>query len=209
MTRATRLLIARHGNTFGPNDIVRRVGVTDLPLVESGVYQGERLGAYLKAQQWIPDHIFTSCLQRTIQTATAAQQTMHIKISMEPLDIFNEIDYGVDENQPEKEVVARLGEAALAAWEKEAIVPDGWRVDPAVIIKNWFEFAKMLLQQYEGRTVLVVTSNGIARFLPYLTGNFSEFCDTYGIKLATGAVGLFEYEQHGLIWRCKQWNVKP
>ena len=32
MNMTTRLLIARHGNTFGPGDIVKRVGTTDLPL---------------------------------------------------------------------------------------------------------------------------------------------------------------------------------
>ena len=33
----TRLVVARHGNTFGPKDVVTRVGGrTDLPLVASG-----------------------------------------------------------------------------------------------------------------------------------------------------------------------------
>ena len=64
-----RLLIARHGNTFGPQDTVRRVGVTDLPLVESGLIQGRKLGSYLMQNDLIPDYIYCSELLRAKQTA--------------------------------------------------------------------------------------------------------------------------------------------
>ena len=88
----TRLLIARHGNTFAAGEIVRRVGTTDLPLVESGLLQGFALGTYLRQEQLIPDVIFTSTLQRTIQTAEQAQKAMGTQLPMERLSIFNELD---------------------------------------------------------------------------------------------------------------------
>ena len=47
----TTLIIARHGNTFGPEDTPTRVGArTDVPLVGSGLEQGRALGRWLKAQ---------------------------------------------------------------------------------------------------------------------------------------------------------------
>ncbi|WP_230849122.1 histidine phosphatase family protein [Legionella saoudiensis] len=206
---STRLLIARHGNTFAPGEIVRRVGTTDLPLVESGLLQGYALGAYLKQERLIPDVIFTSTLQRTIQTAEQAQKAMGTQLPMENLSIFNELDYGPDENQPEENVVARLGKEALAAWEAQALVPSGWQVSPAEIITNWQHFAEHLRQQYQGKTCLVITSNGIARFAPYLTGDFAAFSAQYPIKIATGALCIFTNELRSSVWNCLGWNVKP
>jgi 2,3-bisphosphoglycerate-dependent phosphoglycerate mutase len=205
----TRLLIARHGNTFNPTEEPRRVGVTDLPLVESGLLQGRQLGAYLKQNQTIPDVIFTSTLQRTIQTAQAAQAMMHTNLPMVPLASFDEIDYGIDENQLESAVLARLGKQALEAWDRDAIVPSGWLVDPKAIIQQWQDFAKGLNEQYPGKTILVVTSNGIARFAPYLTGDFATFCKQHTIKLATGGLCLFEYAKAGALWHCLDWNIRP
>jgi len=209
MTAPTRLVIARHGNTFGPGDILRRVGATDLPLVDAGLLQGRQLGAYLKQHHLIPDVIYTSQLRRTIQTAEQAQAVMKTILPVSFLSIFNEIDYGPDENQPETEVVARIGIEALQAWEARAEVPAGWQVDPAAIIKNWQIFADRLAREFAGKTILVVTSNGIARFAPYLTGDFASFSAKHGIKIATGALCVFEKTGDEPFWTCLQWNTKP
>lgn len=209
MEITTRLLVARHGNTFGPGDVIRRVGTTDLPLVESGLIQGRLLGAHLKQNNLFPDVVFTSKLKRAIQTAEQAQLMMETSLPIEALSIFNEIDYGPDENQPEDLVIARLGTEALKAWEANAKVPNGWNVDPLEIIKNWHDFSNRLTNDYAGKTILVVTSNGIARFSPYLTGDFVAFAAKYGIKIATGALCVFEKTQSSEHWDCLQWNVKP
>lgn len=199
----TRLIIARHGNTFGAGDVVTRVGKTDLPLVESGLEQGRLMGAYLKHENMIPDVIFTSELQRTQQTAEQAQVVMGTLLPLLHLSVFNEIDYGPDENKPEVEVVARLGEEAIKAWDKNGIVPDGWKVDPAAIVENWKSFADKVVQDYAGKTVMVVTSNGIARFAPCLDQTFNKEQST---KISTGAVCVFEYDG---AWQCLIWNLKP
>jgi 2,3-bisphosphoglycerate-dependent phosphoglycerate mutase len=209
MSITTRLLIARHGNTFGPGDLVTRVGTTDLPLVEKGLMQGRALGAYLQQHNLIPDVIFTSKLQRAIQTAEEAQAVIQTHLPIETLSIFNEIDYGPDENQPEEKVIARVGAEALAAWESKATVPNGWKVDPEEIIKNWQEFSRGLTKKYAGKIILVVTSNGIARFSPYLTGDFSAFSAAHNIKISTGALCIFENTSPTDLWHCQQWNIKP
>ena len=205
----TRLLIARHGNTFGAGDTVTRLGTTDLPLVASGLEQGRALGRYLKKEGFIPNAIFTSRLQRTAQTAAQAQIEMGTALSPQSLSIFDEVDYGVDENKPEAAVIARLGEAVLQAWDKDTVVPPGWNIDPAAIIRNWEKFAASLLRDYAGQTALVVTSNGIARFSPYLTGDFAAFLADHKIKISTGAVCIFENRGAAEIWDCTGWNIKP
>ncbi len=205
----TRLLIARHGNTFRPGEIVTRVGTTDLPLVESGLLQGQKLGAYLKQHNWIPDVIFTSTLKRAIQTAEQAQIAMQTNLPTDALSIFNEIDYGPDENQPEDKVIARLGAEVLLTWETQATVPNGWKVDPHDIIKNWQDFSVKLIRDYAEKIILVITSNGIARFSPYLTGDFTTFSAKHRIKISTGALCVFEKKLSSEQWDCLQWNIKP
>jgi len=205
----TRLLIARHGNTFGSGDTVTRLGKTDLPLVESGLEQGRMLGRYLKREGLIPDIAFTSHLQRTAQTMEQIKLETRETFSCNALTIFNEIDYGPDENQPEKQVVRRVGEDAIKAWDLYAIVPQGWKVDTASIIANWKQFADKLVKEHAGKTILVVTSNGIARFAPHLTGDFEGFRKEHTIKIATGALCVFEHEDGAHHWHCTGWNLKP
>ena len=203
----TRLVIARHGNTFAPGDVVTRVGArTDLPLVASGLAQAAALGTCLRSEGLVPSRIFTSRLRRTIMTAQKAQEAMGTNVAQEPLALFDEIDYGPDENRPEEEVKARLG-AAREAWEDRAIVPDGWNVDPEKIAQGWIRFAKRLEEEEEGRTVLVVTSNGTARFAPHITGDPQGFLAKHKPRLATGAFSVFAHD--GGIWSCERWNVRP
>lgn len=204
----TTILIARHGNNFDPGDNVIRVGArTDLSLSTSGKLQAEYLGNYLKKNKIHPAAIYTSNLKRTKETATIALATAGINIIPQEKSIFNEIDYGPDEGKSMEEVIERIGERALDDWESMAIVPDGWLVDVDQIVQNWKDFANEMVTQFPNQTVLVITSNGIARFAPYLTHNFFNFSQTHKIKLATGSVGALSY--HAGNWRIDYWNEKP
>lgn len=204
----TTLIIARHGNTFDKDDTPTRVGLhTDLPLVDKGREQAERIGHYLRDNHLIPDAVYCSNLQRTRHTAEIAVKASTVTNPVFALDIFDEIDYGVDENQPEDTVIARIGADAIAAWDNDATVPDGWNVDPHQIIQNWRSFADQACMHDDNETILVVTSNGIARFAPHITGNFDEFRAKHNIKLATGSLGILTHE--GEKWTVQDWNVKP
>ena len=203
----TCLVIARHGNTFTPDEAPRRVGRrTDLPLVRKGREQAARLGHYLMEQGLVPDEIFCSTLQRTIQTAEGAIKAMELALTPEQRRMFDEIDYGPDEDKPEAQVRARLGDEALRAWEDDNIVPEGWRGEPEAIIRNWQAFADERRNLWPRGTVLVVTSGGIARFAPYMTRDLQEFYRSYRPKLSPGALGLIAHENDQ--WCVKGWNVR-
>lgn len=203
----TKLIIARHGNTFGPDDTPTRVGArTNLPLVESGKEQAIKLGTWLKENDCTPEITYSSELKRTIETAEMALKQTNFPQPVYPLDIFNEIDYGVDENQTEDKVIARIGEQAIKSWDEKAIVPEGWKFDPQACIDNWKNFAQHIVDD-EQDVIFVVTSNGIARFAPHLAGNFEEFSNNHKIKLSTGALGILEFTHDQ--WVVKDWNIKP
>ncbi len=213
----TTLIIARHGNTFGPNDIPTRVGArTDLPLVQKGLEQAAALGQYLKKNEIFPDVVYSSTLQRTKETAKIALKEAGVRNPVYALDIFNEVDYGPDENKPEEDVIARIGQKAMDDWESSGIVPDGWSADSETIIQNWRGFAQDITKTHDtitnqvldlNETILVVTSNGIARFAPHITDDFASFKESHALKLSTGAFGIMEFKDE--TWFVKDWNIRP
>ncbi len=203
----TTILIARHGNTFEPGQQVVRVGLkTDLPLAVAGLQQAKNIGNYLQRNQINLGAVFTSTLKRTIQTAKLALQVADLELPITQLQIFDEIDYGPDEGKPENEVIDRIGKAAIDAWEQQAIVPPGWLINADEIISNWQSFAQEITALWPNQTVLVVTSNGIARFAPYIA-DFAKFNANNTIKLATGALGSLTNIDGK--WEVDFWNLRP
>ena len=209
------LIIARHGNTFETGQTPTRAGArTNLPLTAKGYEQAKKLGEYLAANSLLPDRVIAAPLIRTMETAKTALISAGLTdIPVQSDGIFTEIDYGADENKTDEEVIARIGKQALDEWNLSAKVPDGWLVNPQEIIQNWKDFAAALIKESESSTddndsvTLVVTSNGIARFAPYITGDFARFSAEHNIKIGTGCLCVFTFE--GGRWICRDWNVKP
>lgn len=123
-----------------------------------------------------------------------------------PLEIFNEIDYGPDENLPEDAVIKRVGAKALKDWDEKAIVPQGWNFDPEKCINDWKNFADHIVSDRQS-CVMVVTSNGIARFAPHLTGDFDGFARQHPLKISTGAACVLSHDAGR--WHVIGWNVRP
>jgi broad specificity phosphatase PhoE len=177
-----RVVIARHGDTFGPGEVVRRIGArTDLPLVENGRAQASALAAHLPAVA----RVLAAPLRRTTEFARLAT-------GREPAIAhwLAEIDHGPDEGQPEAAVRARLGDA-LDRWEQDAVPPPGWVIDAEARLAAWRAFIAR-----PGPDALLVTSNGAARFALLAIGERPR-------RLRTGAYGVV---QDG---RLVAWDVRP
>ncbi len=220
------LIIARHGNTFRPGEVPTRVGArTDLPLTEEERARG--IGRYLAGRGLIPTRILSAPLQRALQTARLAAEELGHPCPVQIDGRLSEIDYGPDENRTEREVVQRLGRIAATAqgidpntlpvgeiealgtrtielWNTQAIVPEGWQVDPAAISAVWQDIADSVS---EGQTLLCVSSNGAIRFAPIITGDYEGFCRSHDIKVPTGGVSIFTAERGGS-WVCSAWGLK-
>jgi probable phosphoglycerate mutase len=220
-----KIIIIRHGNTFKEGDIVTRIGAgTDLPLVEEE--RSRNVGKYLLNHSVIPSRIFAAPLKRTMQTAELINNEMGLSLKIIPSSEFTEICYGPDENKTEEQVIDRIGreyynrigikqpslndiilqgKRILKDWNTEAVVPIGWEVDSKSIIQNWKSFAD---KAFSNETILIVTSNGIIRFAPFLlTISYKEFCNKYTVKVKTGSIGIFINETGE--WICQQWNMLP
>ncbi|PKP82235.1 MAG: histidine phosphatase family protein [Alphaproteobacteria bacterium HGW-Alphaproteobacteria-18] len=197
-----RLYIVRHGNTFDTGDTVTRVGArTDLPLSVSGREQARKLAAHFASIRF--SAALCSTLVRTRQTARAILSARTDNPALLVAPFLTEIDYGPDENQPEEVVAARLG-AALEAWDRDGVPPPGWQVDVAAIRAGWSDLLARAAGLAEDAAALLVTSNGIARFLPDVVDKLPEGLDR---KLKTGAWGELTVTSSGS--ELLSWNQRP
>lgn len=185
------ILIVRHGNTFEPGETPLRIGARcDPPLTAEGVAQCIALGHALAAAGLRPDRILCGALRRQRQSAAA----LFAAPAAGPADWLDEIDHGPDEGQGEAAVRARLGDAALAAWDAHAVPPPGWIVDVPARLAGW----QALARHARGIT-LCVTSNGAAR-LAALALAARPPC----LHLRTGACAAFRRKDRA--WRLLWWD---
>ena len=199
-----RVIICRHGNTFDKGDVVRRVGArTDLALSKSGIVQAKFL-----AEQFTPlksgynfSRAYCSPLQRTQSTCSYILSSGHTAVVPNFLNFLIEIDYGPDENKPESDVIERIGKKAIKLWDTSGTPPQGWLIEPDQIISSWKLFLKNINDTNDD--ILVVTSNGIARFLFEAVDNIE--IDIHR-KLDTACFGLVNVDQD--ITSLKFWNRK-
>lgn len=192
--------IVRHGNTFEPGEPPRRIGArTDLPLVASGQAQARALGAALQGF----DRALAAPLLRTRATAEAILAAQPDAPAIEHADWLTEIDHGPDEGATEDAVLARIGHDALAAWDAEARVPDGWSVDAERRLAGWRD-----LWAHGAGRVLIVTSNGAARFaLRSDAALWRQAAALPTLKLRTGAYGVIVRRADGL--HLLDWDRRP
>ena len=201
------IVIVRHGNTFETGEPARRIGAgTDLPLTRRGEQQAEALGRYFADKGWNFGRILASPLQRTWRTAAAIAACQSTSARIEQAPFLREIDHGPDEDKPEEQVIARIGQDAIDAWDREAIPPPGWHVDADARIAAWREF--LTASARNTVPVLAVTSNGAARFAllsdPALSGQLRKLDS---LKLLTGAFGIIAPDPQGA-WRIAAWNER-
>lgn len=202
------LVIVRHGNTFAAGEAPRRIGArTDLPLTDTGLEQAHALGALFASRGWHFRRALVSPLLRTRQTADAILAAQPSGVKTETAAFLREIDHGPDENRTEEEVLARIGQPALTAWDAHAVPPADWQVDAESRIADW----RALLEEWDGsdEPVLLVTSNGAARFalmaVPSLQAAASHLAS---LKLPTGGYGVIQRNSAGE-WEVRVWGERP
>jgi probable phosphoglycerate mutase len=201
-----RLILARHGNTFKPEDTPVWVGArSDLPLVEKGVTQAQALAEALQKAGIAPQSLTSGPLQRTSQMATIIAETLNIPRATIRIDPrLREIDYGAWEGKSTEAIIAAGGGAELAAWNKSSVFPTspGWSPSEAQLI---IDTCAILAEARTG-TALIITSNGILRFFARAVINAGDFTDR---KVATGHICVMERQSESGGWKIAQWNQPP
>ncbi|MEO0392342.1 MAG: histidine phosphatase family protein [Pseudomonadota bacterium] len=206
-----KLLLARHGNTFGPDDTPVWVGADqDMPLVPTGHTQAQTLGQSLKAAGVTPDRIIAGPLKRTVEYAEIVRSLIAgPAVEIDPR--LREIDYGSWGGKTTEEIIESHGETAVRAWNDRGQWPDraDWQPDPSDLRRN----LKLLVHDIqtsaaEDAVILLVSSNGILRFfLDLVPGEFARRARDTALKTATGAVSCLD--RQGGLYQVAFWNEKP
>lgn len=206
-----KIILSRHGNTFSARDPVVWVGATqDLPLVDSGIFQGKCLAQALQKAEIQPKAVYCGPLKRTRDYAAVVLEQLHS--SLKPIidARLNEIDYGNWAGLSNTQIQEIDEGDELSAWENLSVWPKiaRWSGSPTQMLKEVKTFSKALVAQYDPTdTILVITSNGRLRyFLKLIPGLFEQYVKNKAFKVATGNICLITYEHK---WQIKFWNKKP
>ncbi|MDR3439691.1 histidine phosphatase family protein [Telmatospirillum sp.] len=203
------ILFARHGNTFNPGDKVVWVGrETDLPLVDKGLAQARAAADALERTGLIPDVIVTASLARTRRFAEIVADAL--KLAPPKVDVrLDELDYGRWAGRTNDEIAAEGPAAvdAMAAWSRHDQWPSdaGWRSQEAAVLADVAQFAADVLADGGHARPLIVSSNGILRFLPRALLPRQSLRDSF--KMRTGHLGRIERVGTQSVLRC--WDVAP
>lgn len=204
-----RLILARHGNTFGPGETPVWVGAReDLALTQQGRIQSLQFGLALKEAGIVPARIIAGPLQRTASGAELAAAECGFTGKIEIDTRLREIDYGRWGGRSDAQIAAEWSEQAIEDWRERSIVPAGvgWSPAPGTIAQN----ARDVLTDITGAaraddTVLLVSSNGILRYFHPLLGESPE--RPGDAKMRTGHWSIAIADVSG--WQLHTWNAPP
>jgi broad specificity phosphatase PhoE len=188
----TRILLVRHGHVEGIKP-ERFRGRHDVPLSELGLLQARAVAQYVAAY-WHPSLVYTSPLQRCVQTG---QQIASLcGVSAETLDELNDMDYGEWQWQTHEEVAARWPEQ-FDLWQQ---APQRMRFPRGESFQDLgarvADGLRLILQRHPDKAVVVVAHDSTNRMLllQLLDLPFSAYW-----RLAQDPCGLSEIEisRHG------------
>lgn len=162
--RSTDLLIIRHGETDW-NALQRLQGWSDISLNEAGTNQALHLNNYLQ-QQYLqtvyaehdlkPTRIYTSDLQRAIQTAAPLANELSIEIQIEPN--LRERNYGKLEGKNWREALGHGNQS-------QHVIPKDFATE--LEVESLDAFSKRLqqgidgiVQRYPGELVVIISHGG-------------------------------------------------
>lgn len=154
-----RLVVARHGTTFRPDEESRYQGQRlDLPLSMFGRAQVKRLIRSLRRHGIKPERVVSGPHARQRETAEMIAAAFKLPPpAVEP--VLSEIDYGPWEDLSGKEAAARWPEATQA-WKKKGVWPDmfGGAFEAHVAaLRSW------VARLPEEGVTLAVSSQGLMR----------------------------------------------
>ncbi|CAN5411419.1 hypothetical protein BH11CYA1_BH11CYA1_36850 [soil metagenome] len=203
-----KLILARHGNTFGPDDKVTWVGSSnDLPLVQSGLAQAERAAAALEGTNLAA--IYCAPLLRTKKFAEIVAAKQQAKNSTIIENRLTELDYGDWSGHSDDEIAAKFGDS-LSNWMNKSAWPSEchWASSEAEVTKEVLSLVAELAEKHKDETVLLVSSNGRLRyFLKLIAGEFERRVADKQFKMGTGRISVIEGQADNYAVLC--WNQEP
>lgn len=196
----TKVFFVRHGQTKA-NKLGLIFGQWDISLNENGIKQAKRAGEllYKKLKDEKINAIFSSPLKRTIQTASIISRKFKIK------------NIKIDKNLIEKSEGTWEGFSYWDIRKKDSKNYFKWLKDPYLgkppggesvpeLHNRIKKFHKLLLTEYNGKNVIVVSHSGpIRMFLHHILG--TKYDKYWHLKVQNGSVSEVHIsKKHSMIW---------
>ncbi len=156
IAQLTRLLVIRHGETLW-NREGRIQGHIDIPLSPLGLSQALRLAEALRDEP--VDAIYSSDLQRALQTAAAVAQGR--PLGVQTLRGLRERHFGAFEGLTWEEIHARDPDSATRWKRREPAFPVGGGESLVELQARCVGELTRIAQQHAGRQVAVVAHGGV------------------------------------------------
>lgn len=204
-----KLVLARHGNTFGPGDTPVWVGAKeDFPLVEKGLQQAHDVADALIRSNLRPTAIIAGPLLRTKVGAEIIAEDTGFAGNIRIDDRLKEIDYGSWGGKSDAEITELYGSGVMEAWREDSLRPANadWLPDETVLQSNAMSVLTEIRAGYsENDVVLLISSNGILRF--YHAALYEGCRDAPSGKVKTGHMCLADIDGDAIKPVC--WNSPP
>jgi broad specificity phosphatase PhoE len=159
--REVRIFIARHGQTdYNKRGLLQGRGI-DAPLNETGFRQAEQISGYMSGYK--PEHLITSSLQRTWQTAEPLRKTTELDIVREK--DLDEMDFGEFEGVPYRDAAGQLDELQETWKRGELNVPIPGGESPLQVYNRANSAVHNLLKKCSGNELMMILHGRLIRIL--------------------------------------------
>ncbi|WP_144470081.1 histidine phosphatase family protein [Bacillus safensis] len=185
----TTICLVRHGETDW-NAAKRIQGRTDIPLNDTGKWQAEQTGLYLKDVHW--DVVISSPLIRAKETAHLILNHVHAPLVI--MDDFIERDYGDAEG--------------MSFEERQKLFPDKRypNMEPLETIQNrMLEGIEKVRAAYPDQHVLIVAHGAAIHAL--LTTLADEHMGLQNTRLVNACLNYVEWTDGDGKWKVRDYNV--
>ncbi|KPN13166.1 phosphatase [Bacillus australimaris] len=183
----TKICLVRHGETDW-NAAKRIQGRTDIPLNDTGKWQAEQAGLYLKDVHW--DVVISSPLTRAKETAHLILKHVHAPLVI--MDDFIERDFGDAEG--------------MSLEERQKLFPDKQypNMEPLETIQDrMLEGIEKVRAAYPDQRVLIVAHGAAIHAL--LTTLADEQMDLQNTRLVNACLNNVEWTDG--TWKVRDYNV--
>jgi 2,3-bisphosphoglycerate-dependent phosphoglycerate mutase len=185
------LILARHGQSEA-NAADVFTGWSDPPLTARGRAEADAIAARLQAAGLSPRRIFTSCLDRAMESSTIVAARLAIpKADIVRAEALNERDYGDLTGLNKAEVTARWGKAQINTWRRSYdVAPPGGEAlrDTAARVLAHYVHAVLPSLLCENCVLVVAHGNSLRALVMALEGLSVREIETVEIPTGTALV---------------------
>lgn len=191
MTRT--LILVRHGESeFNARNLF--TGWRDVSLTAKGIEEADRVGAALARQRMTPGAIFTSALQRTVQTGLLIKAATGGTADLIHAIALNERDYGDLTGLNKDEARARWGADQVARWRRSyGEAPPGGESLRDTVARVLPYYLRTILPKVLDEALVVVVGHG--NTLRALTFGLEEMTEAQiaGLEFQTGEAVVYSF----------------